>query len=230
MNRSLFLVLILLFPCVIKAQRDSLVIESVFIIRSDTTVHMAFPAIEKLSDGSYLLVYRQGNAHVDTSGKIVYQTCSSDFNNWSAPAVLIDNSGIDDRDPSISILPDGNVLLNYFMYARGKRGVAPTNIHIHSAIVSVSDMTVINSVQVDPGHLHYDSPAMKNDIWVDESGEPIIGYGCSDAALILNDRWIIPSYGGHPLAFVNEKVISPASRIVLWESIDKGCSPSIRNS
>jgi hypothetical protein len=51
----------------------------------------------------------------------MYATSSNEGSSWSAPTVLYDTA-LDDRDPSLTQLPDGRLLSTYFTYANGGVG------------------------------------------------------------------------------------------------------------
>lgn len=67
---------------------------------SNNSKHFAFPDIAQLENGKIMLVYRQGSGHAEDSGRIIAHY-TDDGVNWSDPEMLVDDSTIDDRDPSI---------------------------------------------------------------------------------------------------------------------------------
>ena len=80
----------------------------------------AFPDVTRLTDGRLMTVFYEGYTHISTpnasypnGGRIMYATSSNEGATWSAPSVLYD-SPLDDRDPSITQLPSGNVTLQLF--------------------------------------------------------------------------------------------------------------------
>lgn len=79
--------------------------------------HSAFPSGAHLSNGSLLVVYRQGRSHYARRDGFIRSTTSTDLGRtWSAPAIVIPPApGIDYRDPSIATSIDGSTLyLTYF--------------------------------------------------------------------------------------------------------------------
>ena len=95
-----------------------------FVIRTVTDKHLAFPDVAQLPDGRFLLVYREGAGHVDSTGRIMCQL-SRDGYSWTEPQVFYDDSVYDDRDPSITVLPDSTVGLVFFKYRKGIKNKTP---------------------------------------------------------------------------------------------------------
>jgi len=81
----------------------------------DSTRHLAFPDICPLASGSLLVVFRNCQAHVDLSGQLMITRCTKpDVSlEFEAPQ-LICNTDWDDRDPSITQLSDGTIVVNFF--------------------------------------------------------------------------------------------------------------------
>jgi Neuraminidase (sialidase) len=82
--------------------------------------YAAFPDICRLSNGDLFCVFYSGYGHVSKpntqwpKGGRIMAVCSSDSGkSWSKPLVIIDTAQ-DDRDPSVTSLKDGTVLLNWF--------------------------------------------------------------------------------------------------------------------
>lgn len=71
-----------------------------------------FPNAIRLADGRVMVVYREGNGHVRSVGRIVLLT-SDDGLKWSEPRVVVDTIH-DDRDPMLVQLSNGDILLSYF--------------------------------------------------------------------------------------------------------------------
>jgi len=85
----------------------------------------AFPDVVKLNDGRLMTVFYEGYAHVSlpnatwpNGARISYVVSSDDGLNWSTPKTLYDTPH-DDRDPSITVLPDGRLAVNYFDWPTG---------------------------------------------------------------------------------------------------------------
>lgn len=76
-----------------------------------------FPDIVKLKDGRLLAVYQAAAAHTGTaanSSSIKLTFSSNGGQSWTAPTTAA-NTAWDDRDPKVSVLADGTVLLNWFV-------------------------------------------------------------------------------------------------------------------
>ena len=81
--------------------------------------YCAFPGACRMSDGRIICVYYNGLSHVTTTnqrkggGAIAYTISKDEGDTWSEPQILLDTP-MDDRDPSISLLKDGRLMLTYF--------------------------------------------------------------------------------------------------------------------
>lgn len=82
----------------------------------------AFPDITRLKDGRLFCTFYAGYGHVTypskawpRGGSIVACTSDDEGKTWSAPFTVVDGPK-DDRDPSITQLPDGRLLCVYFTY------------------------------------------------------------------------------------------------------------------
>ncbi len=74
--------------------------------------HLAFPGFDILPNGEWVVVFREGEAHVCPYGRICLVRSRDGGLNWSAP-VSISDTASDERDPSIHALPDGRVLVTH---------------------------------------------------------------------------------------------------------------------
>src|SRR5215467_5045842 len=82
--------------------------------------YAAFPDLCRLKNGDLLCVFYSGYGHVSTpnarwpkGGRILAVRSSNNGQSWSQPVVAIDTDQ-DDRDPSVTYLKDGTLLLNWF--------------------------------------------------------------------------------------------------------------------
>ncbi|MDO5554580.1 MAG: sialidase family protein [Planctomycetia bacterium] len=82
----------------------------------------AFPDVCRLADGRLLAVFYAGYAHISfpneklpNGGRVSGCWSSDEGKTWSEPVTMIDTP-IDDRDPSLTQLADGRLLLNFFTY------------------------------------------------------------------------------------------------------------------
>jgi len=71
------------------------------------------PTAIRLTDGRILVAFRIGGAHTHSVGRIVAVESADDGATWSEPRVVVDTL-IDDRDPMLTQLSDGDILLSYF--------------------------------------------------------------------------------------------------------------------
>jgi hypothetical protein len=177
--------------------------------------HLAFPDVARLSDGRILLVYRRGATHVDATGRIMKVFGSADGASWSQEEVLYDEPGIDDRDPSVTTLEDGTVVLNYFQYLKLSAGVT-----VHENFVGgSSDDGATFSVfeKVGPGPMAVDNPTLQDELWVDDQGEPIWVNASSSSVVWHGGGLVLPSYGGMALNLGN-LAAHPRSRLSLFRA------------
>ena len=72
-----------------------------------------FPNAERLADGSVVAVAREGAGHTGQDGRLLMMTSDDGGSTWSAPEVVFD-SPYDDRDPMITQLSSGRLLLSWF--------------------------------------------------------------------------------------------------------------------
>jgi sialidase-1 len=82
--------------------------------------YQAFPDVCRLQDGRLMAVFYSSYAHVGLpnqdhpkGGGIACCTSSDEGHSWSMPQTLYDGPD-DDRDPSITQLPNGKLLCNFF--------------------------------------------------------------------------------------------------------------------
>ncbi|PKN46354.1 MAG: hypothetical protein CVU59_06330 [Deltaproteobacteria bacterium HGW-Deltaproteobacteria-17] len=194
-----------------------------FVIAQDFG-HLAFPDVAPLADGRLLLVYRQGDSHVDATGRIMKQFGTADGTIWSTPEVLLDVPGIDDRDPSITRLGDGRLQVTWFQY-RGQPFGADT-VYLHETFRAESldeGETWSDPVQVTPGTMTLAAGAGLNaeGRWVDSQGELVIVHASSAPMVEHGDEWILPNYGGNALN-LNNIAGCLRSEISLFTSSDQG--------
>ena len=104
-------------PCADKAQpRDF-----VFVCEdAGAGGYEAFPDVCRLSDGRLMAAFYAGYGHValpntklPKGGRLSYCTSSDEGKTWSKAEVLYDGPN-DDRDPSLTQLPDGRLLCTFF--------------------------------------------------------------------------------------------------------------------
>jgi sialidase-1 len=190
--------------------------EARFTIVEGGSDHLAFPDVTRLSDGELLLVYRRGATHVDPSGRIMQQLGSPDGLTWTAATVLHDEPSIDDRDPSVTTLTTGEVLVSYFQYRT--MAAAGTTLALHQSFVGRSTdqaLSFSSFQQLGNGPMQVTSPTLVNDLWVDDQLQPIVVYACSSAIVETGGRLLLPAYGGAALN-LDDLAAVPRSRVLLF--------------
>jgi sialidase-1 len=198
-----------------------------FVIGDAISGHAAFPDVARLPTGELLLVYRDATEHgVDPAGRIVRQVGSADGLTWGGAEVLHDTPGIDDRDPSVAVTADGEVLLNWFQYVY--QATDDGDLSVHQIFFGRSDdlgatLTEVAMVPADgameyPG-AHIDSESA---LWVDTDGAPIEVTAVSSPIRVVGGAWLIQAYGGE--SWNTSNPASPRSRISLFESADEGAT------
>ena len=185
--------------------------------------HFAFPDVVRLKSGKFMAVYRNGSTHADQSGAIIV-SLSNDGVNWGDPDILLDNSTIDDRDPSITVFSDGRVGMNWFKYRYPADYSEPWVHHLFFAISDKSGMNFGEHIQVDDGVFDYSETAVmdENGIWLDDENGSEVTVAASSSSMIEDgEKIIIPGYFGNALNWQSMDK-TPKTRVVLYESSDGG--------
>ena len=185
--------------------------------------HFAFPDVVKLTNGKFMVVYRNGSTHADKSGAIIV-SFSDDGINWGEPDILLDDETIDDRDPSITVLSDGRVAMNWFKYRYPADYSEPWIHHLFFAVSDKSGLNFGEHVQVDTGVFDYSETAImdENGIWLDdENGNEVTVAASSSSAIEHDGKIIIPGYFGNALNWQSMGK-TPKTKVVLYESSDGG--------
>jgi sialidase-1 len=91
--------------------------------------YAAFPDVCRLKDGDLLCVFYSGYGHVSApndqwpkGGRIMAVRSADNAKTWTKPVVIVDTN-LDDRDPSVCCLNDGTLLLNWFTLQKGEVAV-----------------------------------------------------------------------------------------------------------
>lgn len=71
------------------------------------------PAVARLADGRLFAAYRVASAHTHCVGRILATESADEGLSWSEPRVIVDTL-LDDRDPALTRLSSGDLLLSYF--------------------------------------------------------------------------------------------------------------------
>lgn len=185
--------------------------------------HLAFPDVTRLSDGRLLLVYRAGASHVDNSGRIMKQLGEPGGESWSEPEVLYDEVGIDDRDPSVTVLSTGEVMCTYFQYAGIPADGSTIYVHEVFELISSDDGESFEGpTQISFGSMSPTDPYRNAEgLWVDAQGEPIVVTACSSPPVEIGSSIVLPVYGGNALN-LSDIGGNPRSRISFYVSEDGG--------
>lgn len=196
--------------------------EKVDIVSSSGSKHYAFPDVVRLQTGKLMLVYRMGSGHAEKSGRILAHY-SDDGSVWSDPEMILDDSIIDDRDPSLTVLSTGKVAVNWFQYRYPVDYSEPWIHHIMFAVSDKNGMDFGDYYQVDPGSFDYSENSFLNEngVWVDSENKEIKVYASSSSIVEIGEDLIIPAYGGNSLNF-NNMSKTPKGPIVFFVSSDDG--------
>lgn len=99
-------------------QVDNLVMHSTVVATEPSGTAARFPDVTKLPDGRLVAVYHSAAGHTKANGDIKLVTSSDGGVNWSAPRVIqngtIPAGSFDSRDPKITALRDGTLLVSFF--------------------------------------------------------------------------------------------------------------------
>ncbi|MBW1880847.1 MAG: exo-alpha-sialidase [Deltaproteobacteria bacterium] len=175
-----------------------------------------------MPDGRLLLVYRHGTSHVDDSGRIVAREGSADGHTWSAPRVLVDTPDIDDRDPSLAVRSNGEVLLTWFPYQRHALEAGTLVLHQVFAARSLDGgHTFGEAIQVSGGPMSPESARLGDSSWLAQGGDPLRVAACSSPAVELGATPVVPAYVGRAVDLDNLGG-APRSRIALLRNEDGG--------
>ena len=86
-----------------------------------------WPWIAAGASGTLYCVWREGTIHdYSADGRIMLAQSSDRGRTWTAPRVIIDQPGVDDRNVAIVELPNGELLVNYNTYTASKESLAMT--------------------------------------------------------------------------------------------------------
>ena len=92
-------------------------VEPIIIFR-DPARYVSFPDVKKLRDGRLLCVFRDAAfpdriRHIEPDARVVGTLSSDSGKSWSKPFVIYDDPHCQ-NDPSVALLRDGRLLLNFF--------------------------------------------------------------------------------------------------------------------
>lgn len=81
-------------------------------IAAGGAVSKAFPGFVVTDDGTFVVAYRRGASHNSTDGTIRVITSTDQAQSWSAETTVMSNAAWDFRDPSLTRLADGRLVLH----------------------------------------------------------------------------------------------------------------------
>ena len=87
--------------------------QPIVVARSVPGQYAYFPNAIKLASGRILAAYREGSGHVRSVGRILAVASDDEGKTWTEPWAVVDTL-LDDRDPMLTQLGNGDVLLMYF--------------------------------------------------------------------------------------------------------------------
>lgn len=109
-----------------------------------------FPSITRLNNGNLLMVYYWNTAHVNkTGGKIMAKISKDNGVSWSRPVPVADytHQGLDSRDPNLSVLSNGIILLSFFTGKYDGSGFVSTEYQdrvVETRVMRCTDGTGLN--------------------------------------------------------------------------------------
>ena len=74
----------------------------------------AFPGLSHMVNGNLIVVYRAATAHAGVKGTIMSRTSSDGGNTWSIASMAYVDATYDSRDPSITLMANGSLILSFF--------------------------------------------------------------------------------------------------------------------
>ena len=105
--------LLFLFALVLSCTRIETILPPIDGVVWQSENHIAFPSIARLENGELVCVFRHGSGHVSPDGTILLSRSANNGASWAPPDTIIDTR-LDCRDPSITQLSDGSLLLTFF--------------------------------------------------------------------------------------------------------------------
>jgi len=85
---------------------------------NETVVCPWFPSMVKLANGDLYLAYYWSVSH-SGQGVIAAQRSTDNGKTWSAQQIIVDDTS-DDREPNLTVLKNGHVLMSYYDYVPGR--------------------------------------------------------------------------------------------------------------
>ncbi|MEU1634605.1 sialidase family protein [Nonomuraea sp. NPDC005701] len=111
-----------------------------------------FPSIAKLANGDLYVAYSYGPSHSNYS-KIAARRSSDGGHTWSARQIIVDDPAIpDEKEPSLTALRDGRLLMTYYDYSPGRPNKHRRQVYLRSSSdngVTWSAATTLDSLVWD---------------------------------------------------------------------------------
>jgi hypothetical protein len=166
-----------------------------------------------------MVVYREGSNHYET-GRLMKTFSADNGNSWSVPEILYDDAMFDDRDPSITVLRSGEILLTFFKFIRGKRDSMPAGHQVFTAISKDHGQTFSTPLPIGKSPLVVEQFFVKNNsFWADADGNPIFVEAVSSPIMETEDYLYLVTYWGQPLYFTdNTKMLSSNTKINVYRT------------
>jgi sialidase-1 len=81
------------------------------------TEHNAFPGVARMANGNLIVVYRKGSDHSGSQdGNLIYRTSADNGATWSTETTFYNHATLDARDPEVTVLADGTVIVLFFLH------------------------------------------------------------------------------------------------------------------
>ncbi|MGB9620259.1 MAG: sialidase family protein [Armatimonadota bacterium] len=94
-------------------------IETRVIAKSSDSDYYAFPSVCRLADGELLCVFYLGTGHISSDGHMAMVRSRDESRTWTRPVIVADTP-LDDRDPSIMQTRTGRIIISFFVYDSNK--------------------------------------------------------------------------------------------------------------
>jgi len=175
----------------------------------DDTHNNAFPGACIATDGTIIVVYRDGTNHGTSKGIIKKRTSTDGGATWSAESTVYSDATYDARDPCITRLHNGNLIVSFKLYDH----IAPDYLldACHIIISTDNGATWSADIDVPTGFTDHD--------------------GCSAPVIEMrDDRLLLPSFGldtgdTYEYARLSESIDGGAT----WNAVDVIAKSAVRH-
>lgn len=82
----------------------------------------AIPALARAANGTLIMIYRKATGHTSSKGVIVKKTSTDDGATWSAETTIVNDATYDAREPGLTKLANGDLILAYVLYNQAGLG------------------------------------------------------------------------------------------------------------